>query len=193
MNVLGRRSDPLRTSDGRARTGRTWRLMRRAGAVMGVTLVLVVLWVAPASAHADLVSASPAPGASLSQAPAVVLRFSEILNPSLSTITVTGPAGDATSGPTPVLPGNARVMQRPLALLRPGRYVVRWASVASDDGHTLNGSYGFAVAAATAAAQDLDAGAVTAAGPLGLDGPLFGFAGLVLWVGARVVSRPCGT
>jgi copper transport protein len=190
MNVFGRRSGPHRTFDSRARTARAWRLTRRAAVVIGATIVLVVLWVAPASAHAELVSASPAPGASVTQAPAVVVRFSEALNPSLSTITVTGTAGDATSGPTAVLPGNGRVMRRPLALLRPGRYVVRWTSVSSDDGHTLSGSYGFAIAAATGAAQQVHGGAVTAEGPLGLTGQLFVFAGLVLWVGAWVLRRP---
>jgi len=157
--------------------------------VAGLVLLLVVLWTAPASAHAELVSASPSPGASVPQAVAVVLRFSEALNPSLSAITVTGPAGDATRGPAIVGPGSARVMRRPLALLRPGEYVVHWTSVSSDDGHTLQGSYRFAIATAAATGQHLRSGAVTAEGPLGLTGQLLVFTGLALWAGAVALRR----
>src|ERR1700681_392969 len=72
--------------------------------------VLSVLAAAPASAHASLIDAVPAPGASLPQAPgAVVLHFSEAVNRSRSTVDVTGPGGrDATSGPTGAVPNDGR-------------------------------------------------------------------------------------
>jgi copper transport protein len=190
VKVFSPRSGPHRKGDGFAGASRSWRLARRAAAVMAIALVVVAFRVAPASAHAELVSASPAPGASLPQAPAVVLRFGEALDPALSTISVTGPGGDATRGPAAVLPGNARVLRRPLALLRPGRYLVRWTSVSRDDGHTLNGSYAFGITAAAAASQRLHAGAVNAEGPFGLTSQLLAFGGLVLWMGASVLRRP---
>src|SRR5260370_15569894 len=132
MNGSGRRDAGHRSRNGDVRTGRVRQITRRIAAVAFLALVLSVLWVAPASAHAELASATPAPGASVPQAVAVLLRFSEALSPSLSTITVTGPAGDATRGPAAGMGEGARVVRRPVPLLRPGQYAVRWTSVSSD-------------------------------------------------------------
>src|SRR5260370_9046055 len=103
MNGSGRRDAGHRSRNGDVRTGRVRQITRRIAAVALLALVLSVLWVAPASAHAELASATPAPGASVPQAVAVLLRFSQALSPSLSPITVTGPAGDAPPAPAAVL------------------------------------------------------------------------------------------
>ncbi|TMK55440.1 MAG: hypothetical protein E6G60_19510 [Actinobacteria bacterium] len=86
--------------------------------------------------------------------------------------------------------GDPAAMRRPLGLLRPGTYTVRWISVSSDDGHREEGSYTFAVATGTAAMTRL-----TSAGPLSTDGPVGTFAsflvlfGVALWAGLVVLRE----
>src|ERR1700681_2271134 len=109
--------------------GRTSRSRRGRSRLSRVVLATVflgglsVLVAPPASAHASLVGADPAPGATLPQAPgALVLQFSEAIDHSRSTVTVTGPGGrDATAGPTSVVPNDGRALRRPLGLEPPGR------------------------------------------------------------------------
>ena len=143
------------------RRAETWlrRAVKVVALVLGAIGVMLVV-AAPANAHAALVSASPAPGASLPQAPgAVVLRFSEAIDLRTSTIAVTDASEiDATSGPTAAVSGDARSIQRPLGLLQPGRYTVRWTSVSSDDGHIETGSYSFAIGVAASTVRHADAG-----------------------------------
>ena len=83
---------------------------------------------AAVAAHAELLLASPAPGTGLAQAPAaVVIKFSEPLNLTLSRIQVLDASGtDVGQGPTLEVPGDAEAMRRPLGLLPTGPYVVRW-------------------------------------------------------------------
>ena len=160
-----------------------------AALLLGVITVTVVA-AAPASAHAALVSASPGPGASLPQAPgAVALRFSEAVDPTTSTIAVTG-AGeiDATHGLTAPVPGDARSIRRPLSLLQPGRYTVRWTSVSTDDGHIETGSYTFAIGVAASTARHVDAGLFAGESMTTLIGRLVALTGLLLWGGLLIVA-----
>jgi methionine-rich copper-binding protein CopC len=73
-------------------------------------------------AHAELVLASPAPGTGLAQAPAaVVIKFSEPLNLSLSRIEILDASGiDVGQGPSAAVPGDPQAMRRPLGLLPTG-------------------------------------------------------------------------
>ena len=151
----------------------------------------MLLSASPASAHAALVAASPGPGASLPQAPgAVALRFSEAVDVRTSAIAVTG-AGetDATAGPSRGVPGDARSLRRPLGLLQPGRYSVRWTSVSADDGHMETGSYTFAIGVAASTVRRTDAGLFAGESPTMLAGRLLALAGLVLWGGLFVVAE----
>lgn len=99
-----------------------------AGAIPAAFLLIA----APAvtDAHAELVLASPAPGTGLAQAPAaVVIKFSEQLNLSLSRIEVLDASGaDVGSGPTEAVAGDAQAMRRPLGLFPTGQYTVRWGA-----------------------------------------------------------------
>src|ERR1700730_1891945 len=117
----------------------------RALLTPGFVLAISVLGASPASAHASLVGADPAPGTSVPQAPgAVVLHFSEAVDHVRSALTVTGPGGrDATAGPTQAVANDGRALRRPLGLERPGRYDVTWTSVSIDDGHAETGPYSF--------------------------------------------------
>src|SRR6476469_2685988 len=160
----GSRSKTFWCATERACNGWTDVSVRRA--VQAAAFALVTLFTlvgftgVPASAHAALISASPGPGATLPQAPgAVVLRFSEAIDLRTSAIAVTD-AGetDATNGPSRGVAGDARSLRRPLRLLQPGRYTVRWTSVSSDDGHIETGSYSFAIGVAASTAQTVDAG-----------------------------------
>src|SRR5260370_41742726 len=116
---------------------------RRARLRVGFGMAVSGRGAAAASAHATLVGADPAPGASLPQAPgAVVLHFSEAVDRARSTVTVTGPGGrDATVGPSEGVPSDGRAVRRPLGLERPGRYDVTWTSVSLDDGPLETGRY----------------------------------------------------
>jgi copper transport protein len=157
-----------------------------------MVFVVVGASAGPAVAHANLVSSQPPAGANVPQAPgAVVLHFSEPLNQALSTIEVSGPAGSiATAGPTEVLPGEPSAMRRPLGLLRPGVYAVHWSAVSSDDGHTEEGSYAFAVGTAVGAAQDLRATLLSTEGPFTVVGHFMALLGLALWAGIIVLRGP---
>src|SRR5438874_2465357 len=99
-------------------------------------------------AHARLVSASPSDGAVLPTAPRqVTIRFDEPVR-ALSGTTVV-----ANSGKRPVVAGKPRTHARVLAIslrkLGDGDYTVRWR-VLSDDGHTVQGVFPFAVGAGRA-------------------------------------------
>ena len=85
------------------------------------------------------------------QAPAaVVLRFSEPLNIGLSGLEVLNQAGEeVTNGLTEQVEGDAMALRRPLGLLTPDQYTVRWTTVSTIDGHTLHGSYTFGVGTPT--------------------------------------------
>ena len=74
---------------------------------------------------------------------AVVLTFSENLNPTLSEATVRGPSG------RPVLarPIAAREIRIDLVTNAPGLYTTAWVAVSSDDGHTTQGTVTFTVEA----------------------------------------------
>jgi copper transport protein len=98
--------------------------------------------------HASLRSSSPAAGSTLDRAPAQIrLVFSEEIEPSLGSIRLVDPSGRATrlaaSGdPRDV---NALVASAPAGLSN-GIYHVEWRIV-SEDGHPMNGSFEFTIAA----------------------------------------------
>jgi copper transport protein len=166
--------------------------LARALVAVGFAAATSLLGAAPASAHANLISASPAPGASLPQAPgAVVLRFSEVVDYLRSSLTVTGPGGrDATDGPTQAVPHDGRALRRPLGLERLGCYEVMWTSVSLDDGHVESGRYSFGIGVPASAARHSRGGAASSDGPIGLFSELLLVAALTVWVGALLLGGP---
>jgi len=103
---------------------------------------VVVTGAAPASAHASLVKATPADGATLSAAPSqVILQFDDPLSTSFATLVVTGPDGhDVTTG-RPSVSGSTLTGDLEGGL-PPGAYRTAFR-VVSDDGHPVTGQLRF--------------------------------------------------
>ncbi|MFL5820931.1 MAG: CopD family protein [Solirubrobacteraceae bacterium] len=106
-------------------------------------------------AHASLRAATPAPGERLRAPPdRIVLSFTEPLNPGLSEARVySGSSRRPLAAGQRVVDGR-RLVLIPRSPLSRGTYRVQWRSVSTDDGHALEGSFGFGVrVAATGAAS----------------------------------------
>ncbi len=132
-------------------------LARRLCATLVGVLACLGVAAPGAWAHASFLGGSPAPGQRLGASPArVVLLFSEPLNSRLSH------AGlyDAASGrPLPAgqrVDHGRRLVLTPRSSLPRGAYQVRWRSVSTDDGHPLEGSFGFGVRVAAAGGRSLE-------------------------------------
>ncbi len=97
----------------------------------------------PASAHAFLDHAAPGAGAAMTPSPpAIILDFSEDLEPAFSGIAVNDAAGrDVSSAVSSVSGHEMRLALKPLG---PGSYRVRWHAVSTDT-HRTEGSYAFTV------------------------------------------------
>jgi len=130
-----------------------WPWLRRAAWALLVCLTfLAARWLPAAEAHAELLSAYPAPGARLDATPTEIrLTFSERIGAG-STVKLFGPqfrpVSNVTSGPDPAAPDQLRAFPPQLA---PDIYTVEW-NAASTDGHAVSGSYAFEVTAPPAAA-----------------------------------------
>lgn len=99
-------------------------------------------------AHAHLVKSSPAANSHLSQSPGVVkLWYSEAADPTLTTVSITRPAGTRASlGKVTADPGNPLLLSVTVdAPLAPGRYTLAWRAVAKDDGHPSSGTFSFVI------------------------------------------------
>ncbi|MEU8815366.1 copper resistance CopC family protein [Actinoplanes sp. NPDC048796] len=108
-----------------------------------VATVAVLLPGAPAWAHNSLAEASPAKNATLKKAPeSVKLRFLQKLNPTATTITITGAAPVTASAPK-IEGATGTITFDPLPN---GEYTVAY-DVVSKDGHPVKGSYKFTVTA----------------------------------------------
>lgn len=102
-----------------------------------------------AEAHPKLVSANPAPNATIAKPAHVQLRFSEKLIPAFSKADLTMLAAPGMSAmkvatAAAVAPDGRTLVVTPKAPLRAGRYAVIW-HVVSTDTHKVAGHYGFAV------------------------------------------------
>ena len=153
---------------------------------------LFILAAPPAAqAHAEVLLASPDPGTGLAQAPAaVVIKFSEPLNLSLSRIEIRDASGaDVGDGPTEPVAGDTQAMRRRLGLLPTGQYTVVWTSVSAIDGHSLRGSYSFAVGTGADPGTTLADSPVDSEGPLGLVGRFVELVALGTWLAWALLSR----
>ena len=98
----------------------------------------------PAAAHARLVTATPAPNATVAATRSVSLTFSERTVPAFSGFDVVNAAGEKLPVRTSVARDGKTLtgaLRRPLAA---GAYRVDWR-IASNDGHRMTGSYTFSV------------------------------------------------
>ncbi len=125
----------------------TWITFVRRASVSAVLAVLAVLLLAaPGSAHAELVSTSPANGQRLAAAPSsITLTFSETVNLLDDGISLLDPNGATVRTPDPTVDGHNVTWRMP-AHLGNGAYVVTWR-VVSADGHPVDGAFSFGIGA----------------------------------------------
>jgi methionine-rich copper-binding protein CopC len=98
-----------------------------------------------ALAHAQLESASPPVGGTVSSPQEIRINFSEGVEPRFSEITLSGPQGAVPTPKARVAPNDNKVLVVPIARkLGPGVYTVNWRAV-SVDTHRTQGSFDFTV------------------------------------------------
>src|SRR5687768_15868765 len=115
---------------------------RRAYALAAVA-TLVLLFPGTATAHAELIEATPADGATVEGTPdEISATFSEPLETDGSTFSLRNAAGErlAVGGIDPA--DGTRLIIDPVPTLNPGVYEVRWRA-ASADGHAENDTWTF--------------------------------------------------
>lgn len=114
----------------------------------------LVLWCAPALAHARLLQETPASGASLEEPPEQVrLRFSEPVDAEFDPLKVfDAEASRVDEDDARIDPNNARVLLAGLEDLPEGSYRVEWR-VTSIDGHIVEDAYAFNVTPDTSEAE----------------------------------------
>jgi methionine-rich copper-binding protein CopC len=118
--------------------------MRTPGPALLIAAVAVAIAAGPAAAHARLVSATPAPNATVAAPRTLSLTFSERAVPAFSGFDVIDAAGEKVAIRTTVAEDGKTLtgtLARPLAA---GTYSVEWR-IASSDGHRMTGSYAFSV------------------------------------------------
>lgn len=121
----------------------------RPSRVLLLVLALVLGWAGPAAAHTALISADPAPGASVDSPPEkIVLTFTEPLRqPSSASVVVDGKDHEAK-----VSVAGARLVVTPVEPIA-GNYRVSYR-VVSADGHPISGTTDFTVGSAPANPTD---------------------------------------
>lgn len=132
---------------------RAWRRSFLVVAAVALACVGVPFSAAPAAAHNYLVSASPADGAAIAQAPGLLeLVFSEAVRGTGSGVVVTGPDGKPWEDGAPEVVGTT--VTQPLTELGPaGSYTIRYRIV-SADGHPITGTLTFELTAPGPAAEE---------------------------------------
>ena len=113
-----------------------------------LTAVLMLLVsAAPASAHSQLVSSTPANGTRLAHAPQqVTLEFTEGINLIPGALQLLDNRGNKVTTPAPTAQGSTITWPMP-ANLGAGAYIVNWRII-SADGHPVSGAFSFGVGAA---------------------------------------------
>ena len=152
--------------------------------------MLVAAGAADAFAHAAFEGGSPAPGQRVFTPPArIVLLFSESLNAHLSRARLTDAAtGRAIRARSAVVAGR-RLELTPAARLGRAPYRVDWTSVSTDDGHQLDGSFGFGVrTAAAGGGRSLEQGPLAKGGWLRVPARTLMYVALLLFAGALLTS-----
>lgn len=121
----------------------------RRGPALALAAAILLGGAAPAGAHTERTSTSPADGARLRTAPAaIVVRYSDPVAEVVESSVALDGAPLRGTVPARLSPGDAAVVRIPLPpAVGPGRVSARWV-VRSGDGHLLEGTAGFTIVAA---------------------------------------------
>lgn len=132
-----------------ATTTGSFSAVRRLVVMLGLAVVIWLGLASPASAHAELVSTSPTPGAVVPTSPAqIVLTFSEQVDPVANSIRiVSGDGKEIEVAPANRGQGN-HMLWVDVPKLADGTYVVAWKAVSADS-HPVGGAFTFSVGAAS--------------------------------------------
>ncbi len=113
--------------------------------VLGVVIGLLVASASPSSAHAELLTTTPASGASLDRSPSsLVFEFGESVRIPKGGIRLINESSERIATPSPTASNGGRVQTVTLPKLQSGAYVVSWRAV-SADGHPIRGAFTFRV------------------------------------------------
>lgn len=157
--------------------------------VIGV-LALSITLAGPASAHAELVSSDPAPGARLAKAPTTLtLAYTEKISLVRNGVRLLDAAGRSVPTDKPQTDGQQVVIGVP-STLREGAYVLVWR-VVSDDSHPIQGAVSFAVGNATPVAASGLTPQAPGAKRLLILARWVAFGGLVLMLGTATFVGLC--
>jgi len=119
--------------------------VRRGLLALGLTAICVVTWAAPASAHAAVVSSSPAQGQHLSRPPAkVTIVWDQPVKPDNGGITVLNSSGHSVNEGAVSHPQPDTLSAALPSSLPSGAYVANF-TVTSVDGHVVSGGIVFLV------------------------------------------------
>ena len=130
-----------------SRSARLLVALLAALATLAATLLLGIGGAAPAQAHDRIVSTDPADGAQLDAAPAALtMTFSTEPLAVEPQVVVTDTAGTVVAQGSPTIEGTSATFPWP-AELTGDTYTIAWR-VVSSDGHPIEGTFSFAVAAA---------------------------------------------
>lgn len=117
----------------------------RPGTLFVTVCLMGLLWAAHAQAHARLVTADPAPDATVATPKAIQLQFSTELAKKFSAFRLTDTDGHAVAL-TVMDSKDPKVLEAmPTAPLPSGLYTVSWTAVSTDDGHKTTGTFSFTV------------------------------------------------
>ncbi|MDF2808371.1 MAG: hypothetical protein K0S43_3317 [Cellulosimicrobium sp.] len=123
-------------------------LLTAAALTLGLTAVVTTLTAAPASAHDRMLSSDPADGSQLATPPAAItLTFNTEPLPVEPQVVVSDSAGTVVTQGAPTIEGStATLALDPAVAIGGDTYTVAWR-VVSSDGHPIEGTFAFTVAA----------------------------------------------
>ena len=123
----------------------TFPLTRHRGIVLTVAAATLMLFPSVVTAHAELLEATPADGATVEGTPAEIsATFTEPLETDGSTFSLRNAAGERLAAGRVDPDDRTRLIIDPVPDLAPGVYEVRWRA-ASADGHAENDTWTFTV------------------------------------------------
>ena len=191
-NGMGRVFARIHRGVGAGRAVGTWAARARA-AHAGLLLLVLLAAARPAHAHARLTASTPAAGARLHDAPALIrLTFSEVPEEAESSIELVGPDGAE-------VPLGALAARGPRSLeaavrgpLAPGTYRVVWRTAAAD-GHPSRGEFSFTVLGAGPPAGEAGEAAGGAAGIASAGAGLVGMASMAHPGAAAPAAAPAAS